>query len=86
VNKQLNAASGAAQKRLKEAHIDEFNKYMAEEASKRGQPWKPKASAKEKAKADFERLLAEHPEFADDLRVVEPVGSDDPDPSSEMGG
>lgn len=70
-NKALNAASNAANKRLKEAHPDEWNGYMKEEASKRGQPWTPKPDAKAKAKADFERLLAEHPEFADELRVVE---------------
>lgn len=85
-NKALNAASGAASKRLKEAHPDEWNSYMAEEAKARGQEWKPKASKKEKDEAEFKRLLAEHPEFADALRVVEPAGSDAPNPSSEMGG
>lgn len=81
-NKNLNAASGAASKRLKEAHADEWNGYMKEEANKRGEQWKPKQSAKEKAKADFEKLLAENPEFADSLRVVEQPDPEVPTPAA----
>lgn len=60
----LNAASGAASKRLKTAHQDEWDKYMVEEATARGQKWQPKPDAEQKAKAEFERLLAQYPHLA----------------------
>lgn len=61
----LNAASGAASKRLKEEHQAEWNKYMSEEATARGQEWKPKMTKEQKAEEDFKRLLAQNPHLAD---------------------
>jgi hypothetical protein len=63
-NKNLNAASGAASKRLKEAHPDEWNRYMKEEATARGEEWAPKATPEQKAKEEFERLLRDYPHLA----------------------
>lgn len=61
----LNAASGAASKRLKEAHTEEWNTYMTEEATARGEQWAPKQTPEQKAAADFERLLAQYPHLAE---------------------
>lgn len=75
----LNAASGAASKRLKEAHLQEWNTYMAEEAARRNQRWTPKPSAEEKARQELQRLLAEHPGLALEIekqRLTEEMASE----------
>lgn len=56
-------AYGLAQTRLREAHREEFNAFMAEEAKKLGVEWKPKPTEAEKAKAQLDSLLAQHPEL-----------------------
>jgi len=63
-NRALNAASGAASKRLKEENIDRWNELMTEEAKARGEEWKPKASPEQKAEADFKRLIEQYPHLA----------------------
>lgn len=60
----LNAAAGAANKRLKEAHLDEFNKYMAEEANARGETWAPRPTAEQKAEEALRALLDANPGLA----------------------
>lgn len=80
----LNAASGAASKRLKTAHSDEWDKYMVEEAKARGQEWQPKASPEQKATAEFERLLSQYPHLAEQVAKHQ-AQADGPEPSSEMG-
>lgn len=72
-NKNLNAASNAASKRLKEENLDTWNKYMAEEATRRGEEWKPKPTQEQKAEEEFLRLLREHPHLADSLTKPDPV-------------
>src|SRR5688500_1222029 len=57
-------AYGEAQKRLREAHLDEFNTLHKEEAAKRGYDWKPRPTKAEKAEAELRRLLEENPELA----------------------
>lgn len=66
-NRNLNAASGAASKRLKQVHQEEWDGYMKEEATARGEEWAPKPTPEAKAKAEFERLLAEYPTLANSL-------------------
>jgi len=62
------AAYSAAEKRLREENRDRFNALMAEEAQARGVDWKPRPTAEEKAQAELDRLLAEHPALAERLR------------------
>jgi hypothetical protein len=64
---RLRESYAAAEKRLRDAHTDEFNGYRTEEAAARGVEWKPKPTKAEKAKAEIERLLAENPELRDAL-------------------
>lgn len=66
-DRDMRAAYGAATKRLREAHRDEFNEYQKEEAKKLGIDWSPKPTAEEKARAQFQELLAQHPGLASEV-------------------
>jgi len=57
-------AYSAATKRVRESHRDEFNTFMVEEMKARGLDWAPKPTAEEKAEAELQRILAEHPGLA----------------------
>lgn len=61
----LNAATNAADRRLRAAHQDEWNDYKAAEAKERGQEWSPKQTDEEKAAAQLFALLTEFPHLAD---------------------
>jgi hypothetical protein len=63
-------AYSQATSRLREAHRDEFNQYMAEEATKLGFEWSPRLSPQEKALKDVQAILAEHPDLADRVRQM----------------
>ena len=63
----LRASYVAATRRLREANQDEFYRYRVEEAKKRGVEWTPPLNADQKARADLDRLLAEHPGLLEDL-------------------
>lgn len=52
---------------IRENHRDEFNGLVKEYAAAEGVEWNPKPTKEEKARAEFERLLAENPEFAKSL-------------------
>jgi hypothetical protein len=65
----LNAANGAALKRLKEAHTDEFNGYMAEEAKARGQEWSPRLTPEQRAEQELQDLLAKFPDLANKVKA-----------------
>lgn len=54
------AARNAAEKRLRDAHKDEFQGYMKEEHEARGLEYKPRLSKEERARAEIERLAKEH--------------------------
>ena len=56
-----------ATRRLRKAHLAEFNNYRVEEAKKRGIEWSPPLTADEKAREELDRLLAEHPTLLEDL-------------------
>jgi hypothetical protein len=45
---------------LRKAHRDEFNADVAKRVEAYGFEWKPKPTAKEKALAEVQRLMAEH--------------------------
>lgn len=64
---KMREAYSAATKRVREDNREVFNKYMTEEAKARGIDWTPKPTAAEKARAEFQRLLSEHPEFASEV-------------------
>lgn len=69
--KALGECYTAATRRLREAHLAEFNGYRAEEAKARGIEWTPQPTAAEKAAAEIERLLADNPGLAQALGIVE---------------
>lgn len=56
-------AYAAGEKRLREAHRDEFLQYVQQEATALGVEYKPRPTAAEKAQAKLEALLTEHPEL-----------------------
>ena len=60
-DKALRESYNAAMTRLKNDHLDEFNKLRAEEALQRGVEWAPKKSKEDRAAEQIEALLAEHP-------------------------
>lgn len=64
----LREAYTASQTRLREAHLEEFNRYRAEEAEKRGIEWKPPVSAKDKAREALKSIFSEHPDLLAQVR------------------
>lgn len=67
-------AYGLAQARLREAHRDEFNAFMATEAKALGLDWKPKPTDVEKAAGQLAALLAAHPELREQFGAAEEAG------------
>lgn len=63
----LNKASGAASARLKDAHLDEWNGYMVEEAKALGEFWAPRLSPEQRAEVELKALLNAHPALKDRL-------------------
>lgn len=57
-------AYAAGEKRLREAHRDEFLQYVQEEARALGVEYKARPTEQEKAQAALDALLAAHPELA----------------------
>ena len=70
----LRKAYNTATNELRTAHQDEFNALYSKHAEALGQEWKPKPSAKERAKQQLQAILAENPELAEEL--VKADGSD----------
>lgn len=62
-------AYGLAMTRLREAHREEFNTFMAEEAEKLGVEWKPKPTEEQKAKAQLDAILASHPGLREQIEA-----------------
>lgn len=58
---RMSAARSAAATRLRDAHLDEYNQFVVEEATARGLEWKPRPTAEQKAAADLAALLEAHP-------------------------
>jgi hypothetical protein len=57
-------AVAAAEKRLREAHRDEFDGYVQQEATSRGVTYKRRLTDEEKAEQQLNDLLAAHPTLA----------------------
>ena len=55
------AARSTAASRLREAHREEYDQYLAEEMAAQGIDWKPKPTPEQKAKSELERIYAEFP-------------------------
>jgi hypothetical protein len=53
-----------ADKRLRAAHSEEWNRYMTEEAKSQGIEWTPRLTDEEKARKQYEDLLAKYPHLA----------------------
>lgn len=77
----LRESYGAAEKRLREAHPDEFNKYRQEEAQERGLSWTPPKSKLDKARDTLREVFAEHPDLLTEIQTArpQPTAADLPD-------
>ena len=67
--KALSEARTAAIGRLREAHREEFNALMVEEAASRGVKWTPRLTDEEKAEKALRELLEANPELAEKVRA-----------------
>lgn len=66
-DKAMSAARSAATARLREAHQDEFNSLLVEEAKSRGIDWQPRKTAEQRAAEQLAALLEQYPHLADTL-------------------
>lgn len=57
----------AATKRLREAHLSEWNTFRVEEAKARGVEWTPPPTPEQKASAELDALLAANPHLLEEL-------------------
>lgn len=57
----LSRAYSASQRDLREAHPEEFNKYMEKHTAALGIDWKPKLTEEQRAEQEFQRLLEANP-------------------------
>lgn len=77
-DKIIRAAYTAANRRVREAHHDEFIGYQIEECKARGLDWKPRETPEQKASSEFDRLLTEYPFLRDRLPMdTAPVAPDE---------
>jgi hypothetical protein len=60
----IRKAYGTATAELRNAHREEFNDLMAAHAKEAGYEWKPRPSAEDKAREQYEKLIAEFPNLA----------------------
>lgn len=61
----LKQSYSAASSRLRDAHLDEFNRLRQEEAKNRGHDWTPPPTEEQKAAAELESILERHPGLRD---------------------
>lgn len=66
-DKAFNAARGAADKTLRDAHVDEWNGYYQTELRERGYTWEPKPNPEAAALDQITELLRTYPELAEKL-------------------
>jgi hypothetical protein len=71
-SKERSAVYTQAVARLREKYREEFDGYLVDGYRAIGIEWTPKPNETQKAKAEIERLLREHPE----LRQLFAIGSD----------
>jgi hypothetical protein len=65
--KLMGQAYSAAQKDLREAHQDEFNRFYQKQLASRGITWSPKKSKEEAALDQIVALIEENPKLAERL-------------------
>ena len=63
----IRAAYTAANRKVREAHHEEFIQFQIEECKARGLDWKPRETPEQRAAAEFDRLLKDYPFLADRL-------------------
>ena len=63
----MQKARSAALARIREENRDRYNEILVEEAKALGIDWKPRPSAKDRARQKLQQLLAENPELKDEL-------------------
>lgn len=82
--KGLTTAYGKATTRLREAHLDEFNKYRVEESKKLGFEWAPKLTPEKKAEKELDDLLEKYPHLRQKFEPVPEPDDEDtpPDPDA----
>lgn len=74
----IRAAYTAANRKVREAHHEEFIQFQIEECKARGLDWKPRETPEQKASSEFDRLLAEYPFLRDRLPMdTAPVAPDE---------
>lgn len=61
-------ARSAAERRLREAHEQQFADLLAEEMGKAGVDWKPRLSDRDKAAAKIRELLAAFPDLEEQFK------------------
>lgn len=61
----LRQAYGKATQTLRENHRDEFNTLYSEAAGALGVEWSPRLTEEEKARQQFDELLAQYPNLRD---------------------
>lgn len=69
--KRLGEARTAAQRQIRENHIDEFNEILAKEAKARGVEWQPRKTEEQKAADQIAALLEQHPGLKDQILGTE---------------
>lgn len=67
----LNDSYGAAMKRLRDNHLEEFNTLRVEEAKARGIEWVPPKTEAQKAREQVQALLTAHPELASEFLTTQ---------------
>jgi hypothetical protein len=70
----IRKAYSAATAKVRDAHRDEFNAFMVEEAKALGVDWKPKQTDEEKAAAKLQAILAEHPHLREQMGLPPEAG------------
>lgn len=71
---KVRKAYSAATARVRDAHREEFNAFMKEEAKALGVDWSPKPTDEEKAKATLDALLAQHPHLRSEMGLPPEAG------------
>ena len=71
--KIIRAAYTAANRRIREAHHEEFIEYQIAECHLRGLEWKPRETPEQRAASEFDRLLTEYPFLRDRLPLDGPA-------------
>ena len=78
---KMSKARNVAFAKLREAHTDEYNQYVSEEATKLGVAWAPKLTEEQKAAQMIAGLLTTYPNLAP-VVAAELAGRTDDEPET----